>query len=106
MFEGVEFPSPRKSFSRGEGQRTTTKKPKPEQELLPRWKRLTVVSRPKCQVCVAAMEAGGKWSAPMPTVWERTFGGVQDYYCYQHGADPRQADGLEGKPTDPGKRGK
>lgn len=86
--------------ARGEGDKAV-KEAKPHEAV---WKRITTVSRPKCTACVAAMEDGGKWSAPEPVVWERDVGVEQTFYCWKHGAPVRTGDGLEGQPKDMVKR--
>lgn len=95
IFEGVDLPEPKKARSGGEGQRAA-RKAEPKAGVM--WKRMTSVSKPKCGECIRLMTAGGKWKAPDPVVWERTLGTDVTYWCYYHGAEPRQRDGLVGKP--------
>lgn len=91
---------PPAAHTRGEGEAAhkATTKARPE------WTRVKTAVRPKCLSCVMDMENGGKWRAPNPTVWCRTVGDEQTFYCWSCGATVRQEDGLVPKPKNMGSR--
>lgn len=79
---------------RREGDRVTKEKVETDPDRVI-WKRVTAVHRPKCDVCIQAMEHGAPWFAPDPVAWERRGHGTLAYYCYHHAAPLRVLEGVE-----------
>lgn len=93
MFD-IHFPEPKAKGSRGEGVKATKEKVEVDPNKVT-WKRITAVSRPKCDVCIQRMEHGAPWFAPDPVAYERIGHGTQVFLCYFHASPLRAGEGLE-----------
>jgi len=93
MFD-LALPEPKVKAGRGEGVKATKEKAATDSEKVV-WKRITTVSRPKCDVCIQRMEHGAPWFAPDPVAYERLGHGTQVFLCYFHAAPLRAGEGLE-----------